>query len=93
MSEGKKKKKVSTHQILSKIFLDKYKPGIETLDFTREEILSASTDLALNPPKNVGDVVYSFRYRSDMPRAISTNAPEGKAWIITGIGDSHTPSS
>lgn len=96
--ENAEKKEGTYAQILSKIFLDKFKPGIETIEFTRDEILSAATDLGLKQPKNAGDVVYSYRYRSDMPEAISKNASEGKAWIIIGIGDSqyafklsHTP--
>ena len=31
-------------------------------------------------------MVYSFRYRSKLPESIQTTAPEGKEWIIVGVG-------
>ncbi|MDR6227631.1 hypothetical protein [Desmospora profundinema] len=91
--------KISAYaQILVKIFNDKYRNGMESVEFTREEIIEAANELEVKVPKNVGDVVYSYRYRKDMPEAIADTAGEGKAWIIIGGGDaryafklSHTP--
>ena len=39
-------------------------------------------------PKNLGDVVYSFRYRTALPSSILATAPEGEAWIIRSTGRS-----
>lgn len=38
--------------------------------------------------KNVGDLIYTFRYRGALPAVISEKAPEGKFWIIRSVGRS-----
>lgn len=75
-------------QIISRIFLSHYKLGDEEVVFDREEIVSAAAELGLPRPKNVGDVVYSFRFRKAFPSAIVGTAPEGKEWILRKIGQS-----
>jgi hypothetical protein len=35
-------------------------------------------------PDNVGDIVYSFRYRAPLPQSIVETQQEGKEWIIEG---------
>ncbi|MCW3792474.1 hypothetical protein OM416_12835 [Paenibacillus sp. LS1] len=74
-------------RILMKIFQDKYTNGKQIIEFTREEIISTAEELGIKIPKNAGDVLYSFRYRKDMPSLIAKTAPEGAAWIIIGQGD------
>lgn len=37
--------------------------------------------------KNIGDVVYSYRFRKAFPEEIEKTAPNGKRWIILGKGD------
>jgi hypothetical protein len=37
-------------------------------------------------PKNLGDAIYSIRYRTSMPPSIIETQPEGKEWIIEGAG-------
>lgn len=39
-------------------------------------------------PKNLGDVVYSFRYRTILPESVRAQAPEGQEWIIRPAGRS-----
>lgn len=72
--------------IISKIFLDKYRRGDESVPFRRDDILIAADALSVEPPKNLGDVVYSFRYRTTLPEAIQSTADEGKMWIIRPAG-------
>jgi hypothetical protein len=38
-------------------------------------------------PKNIGDIVYTFRYRQDLPQAILDTQPENLYWLILGAGD------
>ncbi len=38
--------------------------------------------MGIELPKNLGDVVYSFRYRTLLPQSIRDKAPEGMQWII-----------
>ena len=33
-------------------------------------------------PKNLGDLIYSFRYRTALPEGILAQAPKGETWII-----------
>lgn len=43
--------------------------------------------LALAPRANLGDIIYTYRYRRDLPPEICSRAPEGKVWLIKGAGD------
>ena len=46
-----------------------------------------AVQLGIDPPRNYGDLIYSFRYRSLLPEAIRKTAPSNKEWIIEGAGD------
>ena len=74
--------------IIEKIFLSKFKTGMSEVDFEREDIVRFGTKLKISLPKNLGDLVYSFRYRADLPKAIQSKAGPGEIWIIrpTGMG-------
>ena len=56
------------------------------MEFAREEIVEAGTALKVEIPKNLGDLVYSFRYRKALPKSIQSTAGEGKTWIIRPAG-------
>ena len=58
------------------------------MEFRREDIIEAATELNIPIPKNVGDLIYSFRYRVALPPGILAEAPEGKTWIIRPAGTS-----
>ncbi|HEV2418377.1 MAG TPA: hypothetical protein VGX94_11270 [Terriglobia bacterium] len=73
-------------QIIESIFLEKHAEGAREVDFERKDISSHASKLHLEVPKNLGDVVYSFRYRRDLPDAIIREAPKGETWIIRGLG-------
>lgn len=57
-------------------------------EFPRDAITAAATKLGVVLPKNLGDIVYAFRYRAEFPAAIRELAPAGKKWIIAGAGRS-----
>jgi len=42
--------------------------------------------LGLEIPKNLGDVIYSLRYRTPMPPTVLATQPKGMQWIIEGAG-------
>ena len=58
------------------------------MDFERDDIVAFAAQLGIEPPRNLGDVVYSFRYRTPLPSSIVDEAPDGQAWIIRSTGQS-----
>lgn len=72
-------------QIIERIFESKYQPEKRELDFEREELARIADQLKLDP-KNLGDLIYSFRYRNALPESITDKAAEGEAWIIRPAG-------
>ena len=72
--------------IIERIFLSHFKTGAEQVNFAREDIVKFAKKLGVPLPKNLGDVVYSFRYRKALPRKILTKAKKGYAWIIRPAG-------
>ena len=75
-------------QIIERIFLSKYREGSQEVEFEREEIVRVATELGIKLPKNLGDLLYSFRYRATLPEAIRSKAPEGFEWMIRPAGRS-----
>ena len=73
-------------QILEKIFFANYQPGMTSVSFAREEIESAAAELGIKLPKNLGDLIYSFRFRTELPERIRNTAPSDKSWVIKLAG-------
>ncbi|WP_035256752.1 hypothetical protein [Desulfatirhabdium butyrativorans] len=76
-------------KIIESIFLKYYQAGATEVSFERSDIIDSARELDINLPKNLGDVLYSFRYRADLPETIREKAPEGSVWIIRSVGRSH----
>jgi hypothetical protein len=72
--------------IIEKIFRAKFKAGMREVDFEREDIVKFGNKLGVRLPKNLGDLVYSFRYRAELPRSIQSKAGKGETWIIRPAG-------
>jgi hypothetical protein len=49
-------------RIIEKIFSAAYKKGAREVVFTREDIVRHAQELGIPLPKNLGDLVYSFRF-------------------------------
>lgn len=75
-------------QIIEHIFFSHCTEGAREVEWEREEIVSASDALGFPRPDNLGDVIYSFRYRTALPESIKAKAPEGLAWVIRPAGRS-----
>lgn len=75
-------------QIIERIFLSRYQEGMRELEFLRQDIIDVAQELNIILPKNVGDVIYYFRYRNALPDSIESKAPEGYNWIIRSRGRS-----
>lgn len=83
---AKVKKANRYEQIIERVFLSHYSPGSKRFTFSRDELLSAAEDAGMAPPKNIGDLIYSFRYRNALPERIKEKAPQGLEWIIRPSG-------
>lgn len=74
--------------IIENLFFKNYSANEKEVSFQREEIEGIASELNIQLPKNVGDIIYTFRYRSDLPEKITNLAPEGYHWIIRPAGRS-----
>ena len=81
-----KKTKNRYAAIIEKIFFSKYTKGDEEVTFEREDLVRAAKSLRIKLPKNLGDVIYSISYRTDLPQRILKTQTKGKEWIIEGRG-------
>jgi len=72
--------------LIERIFLDRYSSGSTQFEFERADLESTAAAMGVALPKNLGDVIYSLRYRSDLPQAILDTQPNGMEWIIEGAG-------
>jgi hypothetical protein len=70
------------------VFFKNYVHGASQVPWRRDELEEGARELGIELPKNLGDVVYSVRYRTSLPDAVIAKAPEGRRWIIRGIGRS-----
>ncbi len=73
-------------QIIQEVFRQHYSRGATEMQFERAELREAAERLGVSVPKNLGDIVYTFRYRRDLPEAVLSTAEEGKEWIIRPAG-------
>ena len=77
---------MSYNAIIERIFLDRYRLGDAEVGFVREDLIAAAEELGVDVPRNLGDVLYTFRYRRPLPEAVLNTAPNGKEWTIRGAG-------
>ncbi len=74
--------------LVQAIFQERFSAGAREFSFSRDDITAAAKKLRIVLPKNLGDVVYSFRYRTQFPEAIVETQPAGFEWVIEGAGKS-----
>lgn len=74
------------NRIIEHIFFAHYKKSATSFEFDRDEIQGAAQALRIRAPKNLGDVVYSYRYRRPLPPRIRETCREDEEWIIRGVG-------
>ena len=73
-------------QLVEKIFFDSYQQGAKRVEFLRSNIEDAAQILNIKLPKNLGDVIYSFRFRAELPDSITAIASEDEEWLIKLAG-------
>ena len=72
--------------LIEKVFFDHYKKGDEEVCFERDEFVAAAKSLRIVLPKNLGDAIYSVRYRMALPPRLIALQPAGFEWIVEGVG-------
>lgn len=72
--------------IIETIFLERHQKGMTEIPFERTDITHVARKLRIKLPKNLGDILYSFRYRAQLPESILDEAPQGYEWIIRPAG-------
>ena len=72
--------------IILAIFREKYTVSDTSIIFGREEMTEKAALLGIKVPKNLGDIVYSYKYRKSLPAEITSTAPDGSYWRIHNIG-------
>jgi len=73
-------------KIIEDIFHARFREGVDEVPFEREDIVRSAKKLRIKLPKNLGDVIYSFRYRTPLPESVKSKSPLGKDWIIRPKG-------
>lgn len=72
--------------LIGDIFTSKFKEGDTRVEFKREDIETTAQRLDIALPKNLGDVIYSFKYRAELPKVVKKTATDGREWVIKNIG-------
>ena len=73
-------------RLIEGVFFDLYRDGLTDFEFAREDLEAKAQTLGIVLPKNLGDVVYSIRYRTALPERILETQSAGREWIIEGAG-------
>ncbi|MDE0644166.1 MAG: endonuclease [bacterium] len=69
-------------RIIGKIFADRFRPGDQEVVFKRDDLIKAAEELGEARPKNLGDIIYSLRYRTALPENVQKAAPPNREWAI-----------
>ncbi len=72
--------------IIVEIFKRHHKKGKKEFSFDRTELEKVAKALKVDLPKNLGDLLYSYRFRKDLPEEISETATAGETWTIELAG-------
>jgi hypothetical protein len=92
MSEEEKEPKTAKtvaryKQIIEAVFHRYWKKGKTEFAFERDELKQVCEKLNIDAPKNLGDIIYTFRYRQNLPKTILDTQPKDRGWLILGDGD------
>ena len=72
--------------IIGHIFKSHWAEGVSEFEFHRDEMVIAAAAVGVDRPDNLGDVIYSFKFRRPLPASILDTAPADRSWILEGAG-------
>lgn len=85
---AKKNKAAQYIPIIVHVFQKYWRKGTDQFEFHRDELVDSAEAIGVERPDNLGDLIYTFKFRRTLPEQIVNTAPKGKAWIIEGAGSS-----
>ena len=59
---------------------------MKQFEFSRDEFVEIAEKLGIELPKNLGDTIYSFRFRTALPDDIVATAGKDREWVIELAG-------
>ena len=74
--------------LILQVFKKHHTTGSSEFEFDREELEHHASKQGIVLPKNLGDIIYSYRYRRKLPEEIRSAAPKKMEWIIEPAGRS-----
>ncbi len=72
--------------IILEVFERHHTPGVNQFEFTKREFEEIARELGIVLPDNTPDIIYSYRYRNELPVKIKGLAKKGNEWLIRGAG-------
>jgi len=72
--------------LIATIFFERYQEGESEFEFKRIELESAAKSLGVALPKNLGDLIYSYRFRKELPESVTATQRQGMEWVIELAG-------
>lgn len=72
--------------LIDHIFFKHWSAGLYEFEFERNELEQVAAELEIKLPKNLGDLIYSFRFRVPLPDSIIATQSDGLEWVIEGAG-------
>lgn len=86
MPKSRERKLNRYSEIIAEVFRRGFKTGSKRFVFERDDFAGIARDKEIALPRNLGDTIYSFKYRTALPESITKTAPKGYEWIISGAG-------
>lgn len=75
-------------QLIQGVFEDNFQAEVEEFTIDRALFEAKAKQLGIPLPKNLGDIIYTYRYRRELPAAVRATATEGRQWVIMPAGKS-----
>jgi len=73
-------------QLIEKVFFNNHSDGATEVRFEREEFAAIAKEMGIVLPKNLGDIIYSYRYRNKLPKRITDLLRGDEEWVIRSVG-------
>jgi hypothetical protein len=83
---AKKSDRSRYDQLIERVFFNNYTEGASEVRFEREEFIAIAEELGMKLPKNLGDIIYSYRYRNTLPPRIRELLGPDQEWLIRSEG-------